>query len=1356
MSKKDSEYYIGLDIGTNSVGWAVTNGKYDLLNIKKKNLWGVRLFEAAESAAGRRINRSTRRRYRRRRNRINWLNEIFADELSKVDPSFLTRLNSSWISKKDSSRTRDKYNLFMDADYTDKNYHHKYPTIYHLRRDLMFDDKQFDIRLVYLALHNIIKYRGNFTYDHRKFNVSEMSSNLTKALENFNQELMEFEDAFPDNTDYSAISEVLLKSNNVSTKIDEIISNLELDKDTKKYLKEVLKLILGNSANLNTIFHTSLDKDDEKLSLSAKDIELKLNNLDSLLSDEQIHFISSANELYSSITLNDILDGKTYLSLAKIKQYDTHCSDLQELKEMWYKTTNPDLIKKSRKAYKEYVHGSYNTEDFYKAISPFLKIAIPEDLAKDALKKIDANTYLPKQRTSNNGVIPFQLNLIELEKIIDNQSKYYPFLKENREKIISILSFRIPYYVGPIQAPTDKNFSWMVKKIQAKARPWNFDEVIDREKSSNNFIKRMTTTDTYLVGEPVLPKNSLIYQKFEVLNELNNIRISKNLSQDPLGSKLSVEVKQQIFEELFKRYKTVKSDQLKKWLIRNSYFTDPTIIGLSKPSEFNSSLSTFIDMKAIFGMDFVNNPRNSSQLEELAEWLTVFEDKQILSEKIRHSNYPYSDQQIRKISNMRYRGWGRISKKLLCDIKVESTIYKSHQLHPYSILDLMWSTNNNFYSILHKDKYNFESILEDYNLGTDDKTDINELVDNIHTSPALKRGIIQSINIVKELVKFMGHAPQHIFLEFTREDKTSTLSESRKKRLKKLYNNLSEDTKKFKLDLRDYLVPDKSIQKELESHDKDLSKERLMLYFLQNGKSLYSDEALDINRLSEYQVDHILPRTYIKDDSLENKALVLAKENQRKADDLLLQPSIINKNMERWIYMKDHGMISPKKFKNLTRTTITEDDKVHFINRQLVQTSQIIKNVANILDNMYKEQGTTCVETKANLSSAFRTAFSEQDDKYHFKHPEFIKNRDVNDFHHAQDAYLACLLGLYRIQRFPSDEMLLIKKEYRKFFAQAQNSVKNHGKIPDSQKNGFILAPLVNGETLINNKTMETIWNMDYKRKVIKIFNYKQYNITKRTEIKTGEFYKQTLYSPHDENVKNPIPQKKNLDPKIYGGYSGVQSSYLAIIKVDQKKPTMVSVPIRFSKMIDDGKLSLQSWLENNIKHKKTIEVLKTKIPIGQLTYNPKNGYLSVQSEKEIANAQQLFLPFEHVALLTLLHAPTSEYDQILSFYDTDILLEIFDEITNKIKTFFPFYIDEQEYLVSIRENFQSATVIEKVNVLQQLLIMLHANSSRISIKLGEVSKKDLGRKKKRIPLENTDLVYQSVTGLYQTKFHID
>ena len=72
-------YSIGLDIGTNSVGWAVVNDDYKVPAKKmrvsgdadrshiKKNLLGTLLFDDGNTAESRRLKRTARRRYTRRR-----------------------------------------------------------------------------------------------------------------------------------------------------------------------------------------------------------------------------------------------------------------------------------------------------------------------------------------------------------------------------------------------------------------------------------------------------------------------------------------------------------------------------------------------------------------------------------------------------------------------------------------------------------------------------------------------------------------------------------------------------------------------------------------------------------------------------------------------------------------------------------------------------------------------------------------------------------------------------------------------------------------------------------------------------------------------------------------------------------------------------------------------------------------------------------------------------------------------------------------------------------------------------------------------------------------------------------------
>lgn len=90
-NRTNPDYYIGLDIGTASVGWAVTDKEYNLLQAGKngKEMWGVRLFDEAQPAENRRIKRQARRRRRRERVRLNLLKELFRSSIETIDPNFL-------------------------------------------------------------------------------------------------------------------------------------------------------------------------------------------------------------------------------------------------------------------------------------------------------------------------------------------------------------------------------------------------------------------------------------------------------------------------------------------------------------------------------------------------------------------------------------------------------------------------------------------------------------------------------------------------------------------------------------------------------------------------------------------------------------------------------------------------------------------------------------------------------------------------------------------------------------------------------------------------------------------------------------------------------------------------------------------------------------------------------------------------------------------------------------------------------------------------------------------------------------------------------------------------------------------
>lgn len=96
MKNFNDDYYTGFDIGTDSVGYAVADTDYNLCKFKGNAMWGVDLFEESNSAAERRTLRSARRRGLRKRNRIEWLQMLFDEEISKVDNAFFQRLKESF------------------------------------------------------------------------------------------------------------------------------------------------------------------------------------------------------------------------------------------------------------------------------------------------------------------------------------------------------------------------------------------------------------------------------------------------------------------------------------------------------------------------------------------------------------------------------------------------------------------------------------------------------------------------------------------------------------------------------------------------------------------------------------------------------------------------------------------------------------------------------------------------------------------------------------------------------------------------------------------------------------------------------------------------------------------------------------------------------------------------------------------------------------------------------------------------------------------------------------------------------------------------------------------------------------
>src|SRR5699024_3122303 len=167
--------------------------------------------------------------------------------------------------------------------------------------------------------------------------------------------------------------------------------------------------------------------------------------------------------------------------------------------------------------------------------------------------------FLEKQKGQMNEAIPHQNNVYEAIAILKNQQVYHTKITDEMvERVEQIISFRIHYYVGPLVKENHQGeYGWVKRKSQDSILPWNFEETVNRTQRAEEFINRMTSTCTYLLNEKVLPRHSLMYQKYEVLNELNGIQIRSETEKRHNDFRLYTEVRMWIRDTFVMISKTV-------------------------------------------------------------------------------------------------------------------------------------------------------------------------------------------------------------------------------------------------------------------------------------------------------------------------------------------------------------------------------------------------------------------------------------------------------------------------------------------------------------------------------------------------------------------------------------------------------------------------------------------------------------------------------------------------------------------------------------------------------------------------------------------------------------------------------
>ena len=594
----------------------------------------------------------------------------------------------------------------------------------------------------------------------------------------------------------------------------------------------------------------------------------------------------------------------------------------------------------------------------------------------------------------------------------------------------------------------------------------------------------------------------------------------------------------------------------------------------------------------------------------------------------------------------------------------------------------------------------------------------------------MKREIWQTLKILKEIQKVMGGEPKRVFIEMAREHQESKRTDSRKSWLMDLYKACKKEERDWLEELGQY-----------ESHQ--LRSDKLFLYYTQKGKCMYSGESINLEELwdnTKYDVDHIYPQSKTMDDSINNRVLVKRQYNAKKTDNYPLNSDIQEKMSSYWKMLLDGGFITKEKYERLVRKTeLTPNELAGFIERQLVETRQGTKAVAEILKEAMPD--TEVVYAKAKNVSEFRHEYG------------FIKVREMNDLHHAKDAYLNIVVG---------------NSYYVKFTKSAANFIReNPGRSYTLKTKELFAHDIVRNDEVAwksgNHGTMEIVEQTMKKNNIL---------VTRRIyEVKGGLFDQQIMKKGKGQiPIKGGDERLKNIYK--YGGYNKASGAYFMLVKSLDKKNneqrTLEFLPIYMKDYVEQSEEKAQEYLVTNRKLKNP-EIILPKVKIDTL-FKVDGFYMWLSGRTEnrliFKCANQLILSEEDVKILK----------KVIKFINRkkenkDIVLNEYDGITeedagNLYETFIRKLKDsiykkrlalQGETLENKRKEFEALSLEDKCIVLGEILHLFQCQSGAANLKLigGPASAGILVMNNNISKCNQISIITQSPTGIFEKEIDL-
>lgn len=1252
-------YVIGYDLGNRTVASTVINEDYNVVKQNGHRMARVNIFSEGESKQERRAYRSARRGV----NRKQWLKKQLyryfrSHQINGNIDAVQRRFRTSWISKRDTSRLSQKsvkqlYLLRSDL----------YPTIWHAADALIKndatrlpDDVAGRIQLIYEVLHNLLGRRGHFLMPNLKvdgfvqqsFDYADLLAKLQQSAAStlnltLGSDLTKFKSAMTMRTGIMKRRPVLLAA----------IDNDSLSKSDQNRIKLLAILCLGGNLSkkqLTTLFVLSREPESE-LKLSSSNVDDQLDVLSRDLSDADMALVNIANQIYYQSQLSFLQKpGKSFVevqldnyaqfgkdlvlmkrsilpALASAKQRDSFSQMMTQYlnSEGQVRAKNRRQLLKNGKA--EKITQTITQQAFINQCLNNLKKAkytngreLVDIVGADTVERIHHGDFLVKTRSVQNARIPQQAIQATIRQIIDAQkhesglewlgAREHPdkWFSDEKYDLERFFDFRIPYFVGPLVHDTNQSeFSWLVRREPGTLTVFNFTQKVDLIASAQRFIQRLQAKDTYLLDEPVMPASTMTYQRYEVLDELNRLSL-KTLSG---YRKLTTEQKQSLYE-LFKQSKTVSLIMAFRKL-QTEFNVMPKVNastdawrylkGLSKEAasldgnkaKFDNSLSTYHKWHDSYSLSDAEIDTHYDDLETIAEILTVFDQDSKLIKQTQLKQFVWlTPDQIKRLSRDHLDGWGRLSKKLLTGIRDENDM---------SVLDWLWDTQKTFNQVIVRPKFKVQIDGHRTRLLNHQSTRrgaIDALLDRSYASPAVRKVIHRFAGSLNGVMKQMKYPPKLIVIESGRADgRGQSNTTPVMDQIGKLVDKL-----------------DVSVQQEwhnVENAGRKSLRLAERLYFLQNGRDIYTGKRIDFNNLSNSEnIDHVIPQRLYKDNSLNNKVLTDKVYNNIKSGNQCATQVVTAQGRALWRKLLRDGLMTKQKYEDLNTdwtNPVSVKQGQHMLRRSLVETHQVNRLAAQVATMMTQDYGTKILTMRSAVTGLLRS--ESQFDQ--------TKNRIANDLHHGVDAYLIAYAGQYLWTKYDWLHSVLDYNDYSKL-GKVNFKISQVGFGDLFKKNGS------DSDLIVNKRTGEILGTRGKLLTKLNTFDSKWITVAYETGLPAvsagGTIANATIYPAQKlKKNKNYLPVQGKL-PDVYGYRQSVTNRQMVLVRSLKGKNKghyrFVTIPRNW----EDRKIE---YVKNNVKNCEIVEDDLTvfdqfEVPGTGLQFAGNGTYFSLRTQMRYSN----------------------------------------------------------------------------------------------------------------------------------------